>query len=65
MQSKVLLYTHTQNIFKWKSVSFFWIDFTSALSIFQNSKAANNLITILSYSNDKKIYIAKNIISID
>ena len=45
--------------------NFFWIDFTSILSILQKSKVANNLITILSYSNDKNIYIAKNIISID
>ena len=64
MQSKILLYTK-KNIFLWKSVSFFWIDFTSILSILQKSKTAKNSITILSYSNDKNIYIAKNIISID
>ena len=58
-------YTQKKNIFLWKSVSFFWIDFTSILSILQKSKTANNSITILSYSNDKNIYIAKNIISID
>ena len=59
MQSKILLYTHTQkkNIFLWKIVSLFWTDFTSVLSILQKSKVANNLITILGYSNDKNIYI--------
>ena len=44
-------YTHTKKT----------IDFTSVLSILQKSKVANNLITILGYSNDKYIYIAKNI----
>ena len=64
MQSKILLYPK-KNIFLWKSVSLFWIDFTSALSILLKSKVANNFITILGYSNDKNMYIAKNIISID
>ena len=45
MQSKILLSTK-KNIFLWKSVSFFWIDFTSALLILQKSKVANNSITI-------------------
>ena len=54
-----------KNIFLWKSVSFFWFEFTSVLSILQKSKVANNSITILRYSNDKNIYIAKNIISAD
>ena len=59
-------FIHTKkNIFLWKSVSLFWIDFTSALSILLKSKVANNLITIMGYSNDKNIYIVKNIISID
>ena len=53
-----------KNIFLWKSVSFFWIDFTSVLSILQKSKVTNNLITILGYSSGKNI-IAKNIILID
>ena len=48
-----------------KSVSLFWIDFTSALSILRKLKVANNLKTILGYSNDKSIYIVKNIILID
>ena len=64
MQPKILLYTH-KNISLWKNVSFFWIDFTSILSILQKSKVANNSITILGYSNDLRIYIANNIISID
>ena len=54
-----------KNIFLWKSVSLFWIDFTSVLSILQKSKVANNSIAILGHSNNKNIYIAKNIISID
>ena len=59
-------FIHTKkHIFLWKSVSFFWFDFTIVLSILQKLKVANNLITILGYSNDKNIYIAKNIISID
>ena len=60
-------YTQKRNIFLWKSVSFFWIAFTSVLSILQKSKVANNSITIMGYSNDKNIYvyIAKNIIPID
>ena len=65
MISKILLYTKKKHIFLWKSVSFFWFDFTVVLSILQKSKVANKLITILGYSNDKNIYIAKNIISID
>ena len=59
------LYTHTKkNIFLWKSVLFFWIDFTSILPILQESKFAINSVTISGYSNDKSIYIAKNNISI-
>ena len=64
MQSKILLCTKKKH-FLWKSVSFFWTDFTSVLSILQKSKVANSSITILGYSNDRNIYIAKNIISID
>ena len=45
MQPKILLYK--KNIFLWKSVSFFWIDFTSVLSILQKLKVANNLIMII------------------
>ena len=57
---------HTKkHIFLWKSVSFFWFDLTIVLSILQKSKVASNLITILRYSNDKNMYIEKNIISID
>ena len=58
-------FIHKNNIFLWKSVSFFWIDLTNILSIPQKLKIANNSIMILGYSNDKNIYIAKNIISID
>ena len=57
---------HTKkHIFLWKSVWFFWFDLTIVLSILQKSKVASNLITILRYSNDKNMYIEKNIISID
>ena len=48
-----------------KSVLFLWIDFTSVLSILQKSQIANNLITILAYSNDQNLYFVKNVISID
>ena len=58
-------FIHKKNVFLWKSVSLFWIDFTSVLSVLQKSKVANNLITILGYSNDQNISIAKNIILID
>ena len=64
MISKILLYTQ-KNTFFCEKVSFFWFDFTIVLSILQMSKVGNNLITILGYSNDENIYIAKNIISID
>ena len=46
-----------KNIFLKKSVSYFWIDFISVLSILQKSKVTNNLIMILGYSNDKNIYL--------
>ena len=62
MQFKILLYTQ-KNIFLWKSVSLFWIDFTSALSILLKSKVTNHFITILGYSNDKNMHIVENIIS--
>ena len=58
-------FTHKHNIVLWKGILFFWIDFTNVLSILQKLKIANNSIMILSYSNDKNIYITKNIISID
>ena len=58
-------FIHKKNILLWKSVLFFWIDFTSVSSILQKSKVTNSSITILGYSNDKDTYIAKNIISID
>ena len=49
---------HTKkHIFLWKSVSFFWFDFTIVLPILQKSKVTDNLITILRYSNDNNIYI--------
>ena len=38
---------------------------TSVLSVLQKLKVAKNSVTILGYSNDKNIYIARNIISID
>ena len=48
-----------------KVLSFFWIDFTSVLSIRQKSEVANKPITILGFTNDENIYTAKNIIFID
>ena len=52
-------------IFLWKNVSFCWIDFTNVLSILQKLKVTNNSIAILGYSNDKNVYIVKNIILIE
>ena len=49
LHSKILLNTHTQKTFSCEKVSLFWIDFTSALSILQKLKVANNLITVLSF----------------
>ena len=43
-----------KKIFLWKCIS---------VSILQKPKVTNNSITMLSYSNDKNIYTAKNIIS--
>ena len=44
-------FSYTQkDIFRWKSVSFFWFDFTIVLSILQMSKVINNSITNVDYA---------------
>ena len=62
MQSKNS-FIHTKKHFLVKKCIVLLIWVYKFLSILQNSKVANNSITILGYSNDKNIYIAKNIIS--